>query len=47
MRNRAETKDGRGRMSDFKCKGLHMDVPPSRFYGEVSGECDKHPTHEA
>lgn len=37
MRIRAkDTKDGRGRMSDFKCKGLSKEAPPSRISGVVS-----------
>ena len=36
MRNRVETIDGRGRMSDFTYKGLGMDAPPSRLSGVVS-----------
>lgn len=30
--------DGRGRMSDFKYKGLSKDAPPSRISGVVSIE---------
>lgn len=30
--------DGRGRMSDFKYKGLRMEAPPSRISGVVSME---------